>query len=153
MATYSFLDVVASLIGPGAVISLGDGAGNSDEGINIEMVEDINTMTGGADGSVMQSLHAGRRGIVTVNLLKVSPVNSLLTAAYQFQRISSSNHGQNVISVADKARGDLYMLRQCAFARFPNNAYSKDGGHLAWRFHCGFVDPILGIGQSDLFAA
>ncbi len=34
-----------------------------------------NTMTIGADGEVMHSLHADKSGTVTVNLLKTSPTN------------------------------------------------------------------------------
>lgn len=153
MSAYSFTDVLASLVGPGATIALGAGSGSAEEGIDIELVEDVNTMTGGADGSVMHSLHAGRRGLCVVTLLKTSPTNALLTAAYTFQRLSAANHGQNSVVVTDKARGDVYTNRQVAFKRFPTNKYGKDGNMLAWRFDVGFVDPLLGVGLANLFAA
>ena len=37
-STYSFLDVKASLVGPGGSISLGSGSGNAEEGISVEPV-------------------------------------------------------------------------------------------------------------------
>ncbi|MDU7155592.1 MAG: phage protein, partial [Enterobacter sp.] len=50
MATYSFLDVTASLTGPTGVIDLGQGSANSEEGITQTMGGNKNTMTIGADG-------------------------------------------------------------------------------------------------------
>ncbi len=55
MATYSFLDVTASLTGPTGVIDLGQGSANSEEGITQTMGGNKNTMTIGADGEVMHS--------------------------------------------------------------------------------------------------
>ncbi|MEM0404003.1 DUF3277 family protein [Escherichia coli] len=66
MATYSFLDVTASLIGPTGVIDLGQGSANSEEGITQTMGGNKNTMTIGADGEVMHSLHADKSGTITV---------------------------------------------------------------------------------------
>ena len=45
MATYSFLDVNATLVGAGAVIDLGAGSANAEEGISTSMADDKNTMT------------------------------------------------------------------------------------------------------------
>ncbi|GAB7212501.1 hypothetical protein OS31_40110 [Dickeya oryzae] len=75
MPTYSFMDVTATLVGPTGSIDLGYGSANSDEGITVTMAEAKNTMTIGADGEVMHSLHAGKAGTVTINLQKTSPVN------------------------------------------------------------------------------
>lgn len=75
MATYSFMDVTASLSGPTGEIDLGYGSASSEEGITVAMGGPKNTMTIGADGEVMHSLHADKSGTVTVNLLKTSPTN------------------------------------------------------------------------------
>ncbi len=75
MATYSFMDVSASLTGPTGKIELGYGSANSEEGITVAMSGPKNTMTIGADGEPMQSLHADKSGTITVNLLKTSPTN------------------------------------------------------------------------------
>ena len=85
MATYSFLDVTASLTGPTGVIDLGQGSANSEEGITQTMGGNKNTMTIGADGEVMHSLHADKSGTITVTLLKTSPVNKKLSLAYNAQ--------------------------------------------------------------------
>lgn len=91
MATYSFLDVTASLTGPTGVIDLGQGSANSEEGITQTMGGNKNTMTIGADGEVMHSLHADKSGTITVTLLKTSPVNKKLSLAYNAQSQSSAN--------------------------------------------------------------
>jgi hypothetical protein len=147
MATYSFIDVAASIVGPGGSFSLGYGSGNSEEGISIAMVEDKNTMTIGADGSVMHSLHAGNGGTVTIRFLKTSPTNQQLSVMLDLQRVSSALWGNNTIVISDPARGDQISCRQCAFVRWPNVNYAKDGGTQEWTFHAGTIDGILGDGS------
>src|SRR5690348_11425020 len=95
--TYSFLNVQASIVGPGGSFNLGDGAGVTEEGITIERQDDKDAMTIGADGIGMHSLRASKAGTVTVRLLKTSPQNAKLMAMYDLQTLSSTLHGQNVI--------------------------------------------------------
>ncbi len=59
MGVYSFANVAAAIVGPGGSITLGNGAGPSEEGITISYTEDKNTMTIGADGSGMHSCMRG----------------------------------------------------------------------------------------------
>src|SRR5690349_2622434 len=95
--TYSFLNVQATIAGPGGNFNLGNGAGASEEGITVEPAGDKSTMTIGADGSGMHSLHADKSGTVMVRLLKTSPQNAKLQAMYDLQTADSRLHGQNVI--------------------------------------------------------
>lgn len=143
--TYSFLDVHATIVGPGGAIPLGSGAGASEEGITLDAAEDINSMTIGADGSVMHSLHAGKSGTITIRLLKTSPVNAALMAMYNFQTAAATTHGQNTITITDAARGDVATARQVAFARRPSLAWGKDAGLNEWSFHAGIIDATLGV--------
>lgn len=143
--TYSFLEVQAAIVGPGGAISLGSGSGAAEEGISVDPTEDINTMTIGADGTGMHSLHAGKSGTVTVRLLKTSPVNALLMAMYNFQTAAATTHGQNTITIADAARGDVITCRQCAFAKAPPLAYGKDAGLNEWSFQAVAIDRSLGV--------
>lgn len=144
MATYSFLDVTASLIGPTGVIDLGQGSANSEEGITQTMGGNKNTMTIGADGEVMHSLHADKSGTVTVNLLKTSPVNKKLSLAYNAQSQSSATWGNNVIVIRNTASGDISTARSCAFQKQPDFNNAKEGGTVAWVFDCGKIDQLLG---------
>lgn len=144
MPTYSFIDVSASMTGPTGVIDLGYGAANSEEGITVAMAEAKNTMTVGADGEVMHSLHAGKAGTVTVTLLKTSPVNKKLSLAYNAQSQSSALWGNNVFVVRNSASGDLVTIRSAAFQKQPDFANAKDGGTVAWVFDGGKVDELLG---------
>ena len=144
MATYSFLDVTASMTGPTGVIDLGYGSANSEEGITVSMTEAKNTMTVGADGEVMHSLHAGKAGTATVTLLKTSPVNKKLSLAYNAQNQSSATWGNNVIVIRNTASGDISTARSCAFQKQPDFNNAKEGGTVAWVFDCGKIDQLLG---------
>lgn len=144
MSTYSFLDVSASIVGPGGAFDLGYGAANAEEGITVAMVEAKNTMTIGADGEVMHSLHAGKGGTITVTLLKTSPTNAKLSALYAAQSLSSATWGNNVIVVRNSASNDLCSARSVAFQKVPDWQNAKDGGTVAWVFDAGKVDQLLG---------
>jgi hypothetical protein len=143
--TYSFKDVVASLTGPTGNANLGYGAALTDEGISIDMSGDKNTMSIGADGNVMHSLHADKSGIITVHCQKVSVTNSILQAMYDAQQVSSSLWGQNVITIREVESGDITTATKCAFKKKPNLNYKKDGDMIDWSFDAGFIDTVLGI--------
>ena len=149
MATYSFMDVQATLVGPGGSIDLGNGAANSEEGITIEDVADKNTMTIGADGAVMHSLHASTAATISINLLQTSPVNHQLSVMYNAQTISSALHGKNTITIRNVMTGDTTVAAFCAFKRRPNLAYANDGGTIQWQFDCGQVTSLLGTGDPE----
>lgn len=145
-AAYSFLDIVASITGPGGTLQLGgDAIGVADEGIVCAHVGDKNTMTIGADGAGMHSLHADASGTVTVRLLKNSPANSTLSTMFDYQATTGANWGQNTIHVANPTRGDDTTGQQCAFRKKPDFANAKDGAPIEWVFdvvklHIGFGD-------------
>lgn len=142
--TYSFLSVKATLSGPGIAINLGNGASVSEEGITVDPSDDINTMTVGADGKGMHSLHANKSGHITVRVLKDSPVNSQLAAAYAIQTASPAIHGQNIIAITNIDAGDDITCQQCAFKRAPTITYGKDGGMMEWQFDSVTIDRGLG---------
>lgn len=144
MPTYSFMSCTATLSGDGGEIDLGYGAGVSDEGITIARAEDANTMTVGADGSAMHSLHAARHGTVTVRLLKTSPTNAMLMSMLNYQRSSPAFWGNNNIVVRDHVRGDSTSALVCAFKKVPDLAYAKDGNMVEWSFDAGQIETILG---------
>ncbi|HCB1001035.1 DUF3277 family protein [Klebsiella michiganensis] len=144
MSTYSFLDVSASLAGPTGLVELGYGSANAEEGITVTMTEAKNTMTIGADGEVMHSLHAGKSGTITVTLLKTSPVNKKLSLMYNAQSLSSATWGNNVIVIRNKASGDTCTARSCAFQKQPDWNNPKVAGTVAWVFDCGKIDQLLG---------
>jgi hypothetical protein len=110
------------------------------------MVEDKSTMTIGADGAVMHSLHAGKGANVTVRLLKTSPTNSQLSQMYKGDSEASGLHGRNTISVRDLQRNDVITCQQCAFAKMADVTYAKEGGEMVWTFHSGVTDFDLGSG-------
>jgi len=144
--TYSFVNIQASISGPGGSFSLGAGAAVAEEGITVEMQEDKDTMIWGADGILMHSLHAAKPGRMTVRLLKTSPTNANLSSMYNLQQTSSATWGGNVLTVNDNVRGDSITGTSMAFMRFPTIAYSKDGAPMnEWVFG-GIVDQVLGSG-------
>lgn len=142
--TYSFLDVVAAITGPGGVINLGAGAGLAEEGIQIDPTGEINSMQVGADGEGQHSLHADKSGRIVVRLLKTSPTNALLMAMYNFQTGSAAQHGQNTITVVDTNRGDGITARQVAFTKAPSLSYGREAGMNEWEFSAVKIDRGLG---------
>lgn len=151
MPAYSFIDVQASIVGPGGLVDFGMGAATAEEGIAYEMAEDKSTMVLGADGSWMQSLHAGHSGSVTVRFLKTSPNNALLSIMYDTQRLASALWGQNVIVIRDVSRGDVITAVGVAFRRTPANTFAKDGNIVEWGFICGKIEPLFGGGNNSQF--
>lgn len=141
--TYSFLDIQATLVGPGGAINLGSGAALDDEGISITPTADVDTMQIGADGEGQHTLHADRSGRITIRLLKTSPTNALLSAMLAFQRSNGATHGQNTLVVHDSNRGDTITCRQVAFAKQPALSYGKEAGLLEWEFNAVKIDPVL----------
>ena len=144
MSTYSFLDVTATLVGPGGALSLGAGAGASEEGITVESTGEMGTMMIGADGSGQHSLSGDKSGRIVVRLLKTSPVNAQLNAMAQFQRASADAYGQNTLVITDTSRGDVVTCRQVAFAKQPSLTFGREAGMNEWEFNAVIIDPALG---------
>ncbi|MDN7558793.1 phage protein [Burkholderia orbicola] len=144
MATYSFIDVTATLVGPTGIITLGYGEATAKEGIVIARANDTNTMTIGSDGEGMHSLRADKSGQVTIRYLKTAPNNAKLMAMYDAQRLSSALWGKNLIEVGQTAAGDIITARSCAFKKPPNIAYAEDGDILEWVFDAIKIDSLLG---------
>lgn len=146
--TYSFLDTLAAISGPnGLALQIGAGAGVDEGGITVEAAEDKNARKIGADGTPINALRAGTPGTITVRLLKTSPTNAVLMKAYNFQRSSSVNWGQNVITVRDVARGDAHRGVACAFKKPPTIVYDKEGPMNEWVFDVGRLSMTLGSGS------
>lgn len=147
MSVYSFKDVHATIDGPGGNFSLaGDEAGAAKEGITVEATGDINTMTGGADGSYMHSLSTDESGTVTIRLLKTSTVNAQLQTLLDYQRTSSARWGRNTITIRDVARGDTITCSGCAFVKPSAIGYTEQAGNNEWAFHAGKIQRQLGSG-------
>jgi hypothetical protein len=144
MRPYSFINTQCALVGPGAALNLGYGAGVAEEGITFEPAGDVNAMVIGADGQGFHNLHADKSGHITVRILKTSPLNGQLAAALAFQRTSAANWGQNTITTTNNALGDTITAQQVAFAKVPMVEYAKDGRFNEWRFDAIEIDFGLG---------
>lgn len=146
MATYSFIDVYATLVdaATGANISIGSGAGVAEEGITISQVDNVGHMQIGADGTPMQVLQATRGARLSLRLLKTSPVNAALMALVETQRTTGALWGQNTISITEIATGDEVTAAFCAFEKIPDNNYDKTGKMFDWTFLVGDSTQVLG---------
>lgn len=141
---YSFLNVSCLMVGPGIAANLASGAAAAEEGITIEPVAEKNVMTIGADGKGQHSLVADDSAKIVVRLLKTSPANALLMAAYDLQTSSSALHGQNVITVSDSVRGDLHVAQAVAFKKKPAINYKKEADIIEWEFDVIQANSVLG---------
>ncbi len=147
LIAYSFLDCCVGIEGPFlAIPNIGSGSGAAEEGVTITMREDKTTLLMGADGSGMHSLHAGNSGTISIRILKTSPYNAALSAAYNAQRLSSGNWGQNLIYLRMHGSEDVATAWGCAFTRMPNLSYAKDGGTNEWSFTCVSIEAMLAAG-------
>lgn len=146
---YSFLDVVASITGPGGSFSLSEG-GIADEGIVVTMSGDKNTMITGASGDGMHSLHAAQSGRITVRVLKNGAVNAKLNALYRHQIMSSASWGQNQISVRNPSWGDSITAVEGAFVKHPDHVDAKEGGIQEWTFDFVKIDMMIGTGSPSI---
>jgi structural protein KPP10_ORF10 len=150
MATYSFKNFKCTFVGPGVgAFSLGSDAGLSKEGLTVAMDEDKTKTDTGAGGDVMHSVNASDTGTIRVRLLKTSPTNALLNAAYNFQKTNVASAGQNVIRGADTARGDVVSATQLAFVKQPDLTYASEAGMNEWQFR-GVIFEKLGTGVPSL---
>lgn len=145
MSAYSFLDVQASIVGPGGAFPLASGAAAAKEGIEITMNSERDVLTIGADGTPMHSLSADRSGKVKVHLLKISPVNAMLSAMYDAQSLTAALWGQNTITITQSVAGDITSCRSVAFAKRTDMHYSGEADTNMWEFNCGYVDGVLGV--------
>lgn len=144
--TYSLNEVKAAIVGPGGSFPMGAGAGVAEEGITIEAREEFDTLTIGADGSAMHSLHMDRSGKVTFRYLKTSPINAQLDAMKNLQRSSGALHGVNTITIRQVATNDVITCAQVAFSKEPTITYAKEGGIMEWEFSVGQLFRTLGSG-------
>jgi hypothetical protein len=147
---YSFEDVAATLAGIGGAAIMGNGAAAADEGITFDFIEDKDSMTTGADGQAVHSLHASRAAKVTVRLMKTSPQNAVLSAMYNAQSQSSALWGQNILSVTNPSTGDNITCSAVAFAKHAPVTWAKDPGMNEWTFNAGYANLQLGAGIGNL---
>lgn len=150
-ASYSFLDVSATITGPGGTFSLSSG-GTADEGIVVAMTGDKNTMVTGAAGEGMHSLHAAKAGRITVRVLKNGTVNAMLNQMYRHQELSSANWGHNQISIRNAVTGDSITATEGAFVKHPDSVNAKEGNILEWAFDFIKIDTMLGSGAPSIIA-
>ena len=144
--TYSFIDVNATLTGPGASLLLSE-SGVADEGIDFQYSGEKSSMMTGASGDGMHSLHAGQPGRVVLRLLKVSPLNAALSKLYAAQTASPALHGRNTITLSDAQRGDFATAEQCAFSKHTDGKWAKEGNIQEWVFDSTRITTLLGSGQ------
>jgi hypothetical protein len=137
------MDTQCTLTSAEGVVDLGYGAAIADEGITFAMAGDKNTMTVGADGEGMHSLHADNSGQVTVRLLKTSPTNAKLMNIYNAQKASPKNGAKTQSHLTMQVQ--VITIRQkCAFKKAPDYTNAKDGSTVEWVFDSIKVDMKLG---------
>lgn len=143
MDSYSFMDVSCSLVGPGVVASLGNGAGAAEEGIDVAAAGDKGSMSIGADGSGIHNLYADKSGTLTVRLLKNSPMNPVLSAAYALQTSNAALHGTNAIVITNKASGEVITATRVGFKKAPDLSYGKESKVVEWEFNAIRIERQL----------
>ncbi len=144
---YSFLNISFYLIGPGLAVNIGAGAGVAEEGIEVEPAAEKNKMDIGSDGKGQHTLIADDSAKATIRLLKTSPFNAVLQAAYDLQSASSAVWGQNLGTITDSGRGDVTVLQAMAFHNKPKLVYKKEAEMMEWVFDCISHTTVLKTDQ------
>lgn len=141
MAAYSPLDVHATILGPGGVISLGWGSGLAQDGITISQSEPTNSMQTGLDGSVCHNKSESSAGTITFSFLGVSKAQSQLLKMYNLQvRVPGSlMHGKNTIVITNNATGEQIKATECAFQNISATGFKKEIDNATWTFDCGQI--------------
>ena len=142
---YSFLDVQATISGPGGSFDLAS-AGVSDEAFRVRMDGPKNTKTMGAGGAGMHSLHASKAGVIEISLLKTGIGNAQLNQLYNFQQTSAANWGQNTLTIINPVSGDSVTAIFGAFDKQSDLGYSTEGGLNVWPLSFIEIDEVLGNG-------
>lgn len=151
MASYSFLDVTATITGPGGAFSIKIGA--APEGITWAPSDDMNEMVVGSDGTIQHSLkESGNTGQLTLTLLKVSHVNQQLRALFESQRSTASTWGMNTITWHDRASNEDLEVTEAAFTNVPNFAVAQTGGTVTWTFDGRLNAYNAGHAPGQMFA-
>ena len=128
MATYSFQDVTATIVGSG-IVNFGYGSNSAKEGISVTQNE---------------PLKSNKSGTVTIRLMRTSPQNAQLQLMYNAQTLSSSLHGNNVITIRDKGNSEICVCRGCAFQKVADRNYGEEAGIQEWVFDCIKIDYVTG---------
>lgn len=150
-AAYSFLNALAGYSDDlGFLIDLSAGNGIAEEGIVVAFADDKVSITYGADGDFMYSLHAASGGMVTVNVLKTSPLNNALSRLYLATTGSSARTGRGTIAGGDPQRGDSFTAIGCQIRKHPDTRSAKEGGTNEWVFMVGKLSVKLGSGDPAL---
>lgn len=148
---YSFLNALAGYTDSlGNLIDLSAGNGIAEEGITVEYEEDKVTITYGADGDFMYSLHAASGGTVTVRCLKTSQLNYQLSRLYIATSNGSAVVGTGTITGGDAQRGDSFTAIGCQLRRHAATTMAKEGGTNEWVFMVGKLSVKLGVGTPAL---
>ena len=83
-------------------------------------------------------------GTVTIRLMRTSPQNAQLQLMYNAQTLSSSLHGNNVITIRDKGNSEICVCRGCAFQKVADRNYGEEAGIQEWVFDCIKIDYVTG---------
>lgn len=147
--TYSFASVnaVVADAASGISVQIANGAGVSGEGITVAMNEEKATMSIGADGTPMHSVHKSKGGRIVVRIQKTSPTHAIIDQIYRYTaNAGGANYGQITITLNDLARGDVIVGSQCGIAKRPDLSYAVEGGAMEWVFNVGILEWVLGSG-------
>ena len=137
--TYSFVDTVIAIAGPGGGFSLKDGA--AEEGIEISPRDDKSMLTIGANGDGIHSLRADKSASITLSLLKNSSTNVALSTMYAFQQNSSLLWGKNIITLTTLF-GESLVLSGVAFKKRPTTSFQKDATLLVWEMEALYYEYV-----------
>jgi len=143
--TYSFKDLVGTLINPVLAADIPIVGGNIGSGtLTIRMLTERTTHHVAADGVVMPTYKAGDNGEVTIEMQQTSSLhhalvdlfNALLTEA---NNGDVSNWAATTISLRTMYDASGHYCSGVSFQKIPDKPYAADGQNVTWVLMCASV--------------
>jgi len=118
----------------------------ADAAIAVEHDEDDWTLEIGVDGEGSRSKTSNSSGTITVTLMQTSPVNDLLSAARELDRLTPGGTGGVPILVKDNSGTTLFSCETAWIQKAPSAELSREATGREWVFR---TDKIVALHGSN----
>lgn len=112
------------------------------EYVNVELVEDEQTATVGADGSVTVTNKASRLVTITLTLMQTAPANAAISAVLEAARVAGLARAEAPFLMTDKGGTTVFACSKAWVQKRPPIVNAKEAGNRVWIFQ-GIADAYF----------
>jgi len=117
-----------------------------DAAISVEHDEDDWTLAVGVDGEGTRSKTSNASATITVSLMQSSPVNDLLSAARELDRLTPSGTGGQSLLIKDGSGSSLYAAETAWIQKAPSAELNREATTREWVFR---TDNLVALHGSN----